>query len=171
MAATGFGESGRRRYDAKRHGGRQWAMEEAEVAGARTLSDRDYAALADFRYAIRRFMAFSEAQAGEVGLTPQQHQALLAIRAGPAGMATIGFVAERLVLKPHSATGLVDRLEALDLVTRSTSATDRRRAVLNLTAKAEAVLLRLTVAHRDEIKRLGPVLQQVLERFGSVTTD
>ncbi len=65
--------------------------------------------------AIRRFMAFSETQAGGVGLTPQQHQALLAIRAAPGGMATIGFVAERLVLKPHSATGLVDRLEALGL--------------------------------------------------------
>lgn len=141
------------------------------MANARTLSDKDYAALADFRYAIRRFMAFSEARAGEVGLTPQQHQALLAIRAAPAGMATIGYVAERLVLKPHSATGLVDRLEALDLVTRSTSAEDRRRALLTLTAKAETVLSRLTVAHRDEIKRLGPVLRQVLDRFGSIAPD
>lgn len=141
------------------------------MTGTRSLSNKDYAALADFRYAIRRFMAFSEGQAGGVGLTPQQHQALLAIRAAPAGIATIGFVAERLVLKPHSATGLVDRLEALNLVTRSTSADDRRRAVLTLTAKAEEVLSRLTVAHRDEIKRLGPVLQQVLQRFGTIATD
>ena len=141
------------------------------MANARTLSDKDYAALADFRYAIRRFMAFSEAKAGEVGLTPQQHQALLAIKAAPAGMATIGFVAERLVLKPHSATGLIDRLEALELVIRTTSSEDRRRAVLTLTAKAESVLSRLTVAHRDEIQRLGPVLQQVLDRFGSVAGD
>jgi DNA-binding MarR family transcriptional regulator len=138
------------------------------VANARSLSDKDYAALADFRYAMRRFMAFSEAKAGEVGLTPQQHQALLAIKAAPAGMATIGFVAERLVLKPHSATGLIDRLEALELVTRSISPEDRRRALLALTARAEAVLSELTVAHRDEIQRLGPVLQQVLDRFGSV---
>ena len=116
-------------------------------------------------------MAFSETKAGEVGLTPQQHQGLLAIRAAPAGMATVGYVAERLVLKPHSATGLVDRLEALDLVIRSTSAEDRRRALLTLTDKAEAVLARLTVAHRDEIKRLGPVLQQVLDRFGSIAPD
>jgi len=141
------------------------------LANARTLGDKDYAALADFRYAIRRFMAFSETKAGEVGLTPQQHQGLLAIRAAPAGMATVGYVAERLVLKPHSATGLVDRLEALDLVIRSTSAEDRRRALLTLTDKAEAVLARLTVAHRDEIKRLGPVLQQVLDRFGSIAPD
>jgi len=33
------------------------------------------------------------------------------------------------------------------------------------------VLARLTVAHRDEIKRLGPVLQQVLDRFGSIAPD
>lgn len=141
------------------------------MVSTKSLSDKDYIALADFRYAIRRFMAFSEEKAGEVGLTPQQHQALLAIRAAPAGMASVGFVAERLVLKPHSATGLVDRLEALDLVTRSTSTADRRRAVLNLTVKADAVLSRLAVAHRDEMKRLGPVLQQVLSRFGSVTME
>jgi DNA-binding MarR family transcriptional regulator len=153
--------AGRRRVQGRRRA----------VANARTLSDKDYAALADFRYAIRRFMAFSEAKAGEVGLTPQQHQALLAIKAAPAGMATIGFVAERLVLKPHSATGLIDRLEALELVIRTTSSEDRRRAVLTLTAKAESVLSRLTVAHRDEIQRLGPVLQQVLDRFGSVAGD
>src|SRR3546814_4144671 len=67
------------------------------------LADADYAALADFRHALRRFQAFSEAQAAEQGLTPQQHQALLAIRGAAPGTPSVGDIAERLMLKPHSA--------------------------------------------------------------------
>lgn len=133
------------------------------------LSSDDYVALADFRYALRRFLAFSESEANEAGLTPQQHQTLLAIRAAPAGTATVGFLAERLVVKPHSATGLVDRLAALGLVERSASEDDRRLAVLSLTPKAEAVLANLTVIHREEIRRLRPLFQHVLNLFDAVT--
>ena len=129
------------------------------------LSDEDYKLLADFRYLLRQFMAFSEVEASGIGLTPQQHQALLAIRvASPAG-ATVGFVAERLVLKPHTATGLIDRLEALGLVTRVTSPADGRRVLLQLTAKASTMLTALTAAHREEIKRIRPMLGDVLQRF------
>ena len=60
----------------------------------------------DFRFSLRQFAAFSEAKAAECGLTPQQHQALLAIRTAPAGTATIGYVAARPILKPHAVTGL-----------------------------------------------------------------
>jgi hypothetical protein len=49
------------------------------------LADEDYTALADFRHALRQFLAFSEQAATTCGLTPQQHQALLAI----AGRATV----------------------------------------------------------------------------------
>ena len=49
------------------------------------LSDGDYATLAGFRYALRQFARYSEAAAEKAGLTPRQHQALLAIRAGPGG--------------------------------------------------------------------------------------
>src|SRR3546814_17793302 len=81
------------------------------------LSDGDYRTLADFRHAIRRFLAFSEDEAAAPGMTPQQHQALLIIRAAGNDGATVGLIAERLILKPHSATGLVGRLEALGLLT------------------------------------------------------
>src|SRR3546814_9342962 len=74
------------------------------------LADADYAALADFRHALRRFQAFSEAQAAEQGLTPQQHQALLAIRGAAPGTPRVGDIAERLKLKPHSAKGLVNSI-------------------------------------------------------------
>ena len=130
-----------------------------------SLDDADYTALAEFRHTIRRFLAFSEAHAARVGLTPQQHQALLAIRAAHPDQATVGHVAEQLVLKPHSATGLIDRLAMLGLITRETAPNDRRRALLRLTEKALAILEELSTAHREEIQRLRPTLSDILSQF------
>ena len=130
------------------------------------LSDADYAALAAFRYAIRRFQAFSEHAAAAAGLTPQQHQALLAIRACDAREATVGHVAERLIVKPHSATGVVDRLEALGLVERMPAMRDKRRTLLRLTPRAYAVLDSLSAPHRDEIRRIAPAMTEILAQLG-----
>lgn len=129
------------------------------------LGDADYAALAAFRHAIRRFQAFSEEKAIGVGLTPQQHQALLAIRGCSPDEATVGHVAERLILKPHSATGLVNRLEALELITREATAADRRRALLRLTPKAYALLDALSAVHREEIQRMRPLFTEIFAQF------
>jgi DNA-binding MarR family transcriptional regulator len=129
------------------------------------LHDGDYAALADFRFALRQFQAFSDARAKETGLTPQQHQALLAIRGAEAGQSTIGYVAQRMMLKPHSTTGLIDRLETLGLVTRHVVPEDRRRAELRLTDKAGTLLATLSATHREEIRRLKPLLEGMLSRF------
>src|SRR5262245_17686735 len=90
----------------------------------------DYQALADFRYALRQFLAFSGSAAKSVGLTPQQHQAMLSIIGAPEGQAvTIGFLAERLLLKHHSTVELVDRLVEIDLVTRQADGGDRRKVL------------------------------------------
>ena len=129
------------------------------------LTDADYGALAEFRFALRQFQAFSDEKATQMGLTAQQHQALLALRAAPVEEATVGFVAKRLLLKPHSATGLVDRLEKLGLVTRGSTSTDRRRAQLQLTPRALELLASLSATHRDEIRRLRPLLDELLARF------
>jgi DNA-binding MarR family transcriptional regulator len=131
-----------------------------------TLDDRDYAALSDFRATLRSFLSFSETRAIELGLSPQQHQALLAIRGAPGAQATIGYVAERLILKPHSASELVSRLEALELLVRQTSGIDRRKTVLVLTERADSLLSELSAIHREEIRRLKPLLLELLDRFG-----
>lgn len=128
----------------------------------RELSNLDYQVLANFRFKLRQFQAFSEAMADEVGLTPQQHQALLAIRAAEGGRASVGYVAERLILKPHSASGLIDRLEALGLLARRISPVDRRQAQLELTDAARALLAKLSLTHREEIRRLRPMLVELL---------
>jgi DNA-binding MarR family transcriptional regulator len=128
-------------------------------------TDIDYAALAEFRFALRRFQVFSEAKAAEAGLTPQQHQALLAIRAAGPDDATIGYVAQRLIVKPHSASELVDRLEAQRLVRREPAPSDRRRALLRLTPQAIEILSDLSAVHREEIRRLQPLLVEHLTRL------
>ncbi|MDQ0455475.1 MarR family winged helix-turn-helix transcriptional regulator [Rhizobium paknamense] len=131
-----------------------------------SLKDSDYADLADFRAALRGFQAFSEDKAVEAGLTPQQHQALLAIRGAEGQRATVGYVAERLILKPHSASELVNRLEALGFVVRRADGEDRRKTMIHLTPHAERVLASLSATHREEIRRLKPMLLMLLERFG-----
>lgn len=129
------------------------------------LSDANYAQLADFRHALRRFLYFSEEAAAGEGLKPQQHQTLLVIRGREKGTTTIGVLAERLCIKHHTAVELVQRLEIAGLITKHPSPTDRRVMVLELTAEGSARLERLTRAHRKELKQRGPELIAALSRL------
>jgi DNA-binding MarR family transcriptional regulator len=132
------------------------------------LSDADYRILAAFRHALRRFLRFSEAAAAQQGLTPQQHQALLAIRgAGSAGRLSVGGLAEQLQIRPNSAVGLASRLAALGLVRREAGAGDQRHVLLVLTSAADALLERLSLAHREELQRLSPSLRALLAELGA----
>lgn len=135
-------------------------------SGADGLAARDYAALADFRYGIRKFLAFSEAAASRVGLPPQQHQALMAIAAhtGPEPP-SVGYVAERLLLAPHTAAELVSRCAAAGLIEKSPSERDRRRAELRLTPRAFEILAELTEAHLEELRAIKPSLQRLLSEL------
>ena len=138
----------------------------APGAGRRGLAPGDYQTLAEFRYLLRRFGAFSEDAARHSGLTAQQHQALLAIKGFPGGAeVTIGELAERLNLKHHSVVGLVARLMGRGLIHRHHDEADRRRVRVALTPKAETVLRGLTLAHRDELRRLAPLLQELLRKL------
>src|ERR1700748_2666634 len=135
------------------------------MAGSRKrLGQKDYRLLADFRYVLRQFLSFSEDAAGQAGLAPQQHQALLAIK-GAGGQLGIGALAKKLVVQPHSAVGLVDRLVEAKLLRRTGDSKDRRRVLLTLTPDAEDVLRRLTATHRDEISRIAPLLQSLLREL------
>ena len=128
----------------------------------------DYAALAQFRYQIRSFLAFSEAAAAEQGLTPTQHQALLGIkgfvRPGPA---TVGDVAKFLLIRHHSAVELIDRIERLGLVSRVADREDARRVHLKLTKKGEQKLQALSRKNLEELRRAAsPALNRLLKSFG-----
>ncbi len=129
----------------------------------RRITQEQYELLAALRHALRRFLHFSQAAAAVAGLTPQQHQALLAIKGFPGrDHAAVGGLAERLHLRPHSAVGLVDRLVRRQLVRREPSKGDRRRVEVRLTARGEALIRKLSAVHLAELRQHAPELHRLL---------
>ncbi len=127
------------------------------------LSLEEYRSLAEFRYQIRRFLGFSEEQVRAVGMEPQQHQLLLAVKGLPDGVtATIGELAERLQLKHHSTVELVNRLEKLGYVARTASKQDRREVIVHLTHSGANILRKLSLAHHQELEIARPRLSKAL---------
>jgi DNA-binding MarR family transcriptional regulator len=132
------------------------------------LKARDYEILAEFRYLLMRFAAFSEQAAHAAGVAPRQHQALLAIKGYPGGgEVTIGDLAERLGIRHHSTVGLVDRLASRGYLVRREDPHDRRRTLLSLTVSGEQALAALSAAHRRELRRVAPLLKSLLGRLGT----
>jgi DNA-binding MarR family transcriptional regulator len=128
-------------------------------------------ALADFRFALRRFVSFSGEAARETALSPHQHQALLALKAAPPEQeVSVGYLASRLCIRHHSAVGLVNRLVARRLVRRVRSTVDRRHVQLEITSHGDAVIHRLSAAHRDELRRIGPELRRLLHELENEPT-
>ncbi|WDR02082.1 MarR family transcriptional regulator [Devosia algicola] len=130
------------------------------------LTQQDYTALAEFRYLLRSFLEFSENEAKRAGLTPRQHQALLVIKGFRHGQPiTIGDLADRLMVRHNTAVELANRLTEAGLVDRSHDASDQRRVLLKLTRTAENHLEALSGAHLDELSRIKPMLEQVLQHY------
>ncbi|GAB7539807.1 MarR family winged helix-turn-helix transcriptional regulator [Burkholderia sp. 3C] len=124
------------------------------------LQKRDFEQLSDFRYHMRRFERFSERAAQSEGVTPLQYLLLLHIKGFPAReWATIGELAERLQAQHHGVVALVSRCEALGLVQRRTSESDRRQVEVHLLEAGESVLTRLAALHRAELKSLRGAFQ------------
>ncbi|MCK1721205.1 MarR family winged helix-turn-helix transcriptional regulator [Bradyrhizobium sp. 141] len=138
----------------------------AAPAKGGAMREADYTALAQFRRQLRGFLAFSEAAAQNAGLTPQQHQALLAIKglAGPGG-ASVGDIAGFLLIRHHTAVELVDRMAKLKLIGREADPEDARRVLVKLTAKGEQKLRSLSRIHLDELGAAAPALAKLLRSF------
>jgi DNA-binding MarR family transcriptional regulator len=128
------------------------------------LCDDDYRRLLDLRTGLRRFERWSQQKAAEAGLTPAQHQLLLAVR-GHAGQEgpTISDVAEYLQIQHHSVVGLVDRAAEAGLCKRVADHDDARVVRLSLTPAGRRRLRSLARAHYEELSRLGPQLQRLWE--------
>ena len=130
------------------------------------MNSKDYRTLAEFRYQIRTFLAFSEEAARENGLNGQQHQLLLAIKGLPQDVEpTIGVLAERMKLRHHTAVELVDRLCDRGYIKREPGKTDRRQVHPRITAGGEKLLRRLTSIHRKELRSSGPILLATLRKL------
>jgi DNA-binding MarR family transcriptional regulator len=130
------------------------------------LSAADYEALAAFRHAVRRYLAFAETGARSVGLTSQQHQALLAIKAHTLTRPmSVGDLAGELLLKHHSAVELLGRLEKAGFARRTVDVEDRRRVLISLTPAGEAVLAALSSNNLRELRLIAPAFSGLLQQL------
>ena len=131
------------------------------------LRPDDYEALAAFRYAMRKFLSFSKrALKAEARLTPEQYEALLALKAFSlkSGL-TVGQLSERLQVKHHTAVSLVNRMEEMALVRRESNEADRREVFVRLTPAGSRVLAQVAVLHRREIRIRSPEMIEALIRL------
>jgi len=131
-----------------------------------TPTDDDYRRLLELRSGLRRFLRWSEQHAEAAGLTPAPHQLLLAVRghADPQGP-TVGDVADYLVLRHHSAVGLVDRAAAAGLIKRTKDRKNSSAVRLRLTEKGSCTLDALSEQHLKEIAHLAPTMHGLWEGF------
>ena len=130
------------------------------------LSAADYAHLLEFRTALRAFERWSQRQAERAGLTPAQHQLLLAVkghgeRRGP----TVREVAAYLTVRHHSAVGLIDRAESAGMVARARDPDDARVVRVTLTETGESRIAQLSELHLVELSRLAPLLRELSPRL------
>lgn len=124
----------------------------------------DYTKLLGFRTALRRFLRWSEDEARAAGLTPAQHQLLLAIKGHPGPAApTVGDLSGHLVLKHHSVVELIDRAVGAGLVRRERDERDHRVVRLLLTPLAEERIEDLSRLHLEELRSLAPLLGRLHE--------
>ena len=111
--------------------------------------------LAQFRYALRNFLRFSENAARASGVTPQQHQLMLGVAGFTGrGSATVSELAEFLQERPHSVLGLIERAIQSGLVRRMQDQNDRRVVNVMLTTRGRDILAKLSQRHQQEARRV-----------------
>src|SRR5260221_11133414 len=134
------------------------------------LTERDLQSLAEFRYRIRLFLADSEETARSAGLEPEQFQLLLAVRGMPRGnTATIQHLAARLLVKHNTAVERIDRLARMGLLRRLHGHADHRVVFVELSARGNRVVEKLSHQRMRELKRSGPELIAALTKVVSAT--
>ncbi len=138
---------------------------------AMAIDSESLQGLAAFRVALRRFLAASEAISRSAKITPQQYQAMLAIRAWPGDAMTMTDLAEQLLLTHHAAVQMVNRLTKAGLAERLPSATDGRSVVLRLSDAGSALVDTLAAEHLKEMSRQGPSLGRALRRLRAFSAD
>lgn len=134
-------------------------MEKKKAPSSR-LSKKQYEALSEFRYQLRRFLHFSETAAKAEGVTPLQYLLMLHVRGFPGrDWATVGELAERLQLQHHGVVALLSRCEESGLVVRRKSEVDRRRVEVHLSRHGAQLLERLAGLHEAELKSLQGIFR------------
>ena len=133
------------------------------------LSQADFTRLLRLRTGLRRFLRWSEQQAKAAGLTSAKHQLLLAVRGHPDPSGpTVGEIADYLLLRHHSAVGLIDRAAADGLVKRNPDAVNRTVVRITLTSTGTEKLDRLSEAHLEELAHLAPTMRALWRALDKV---
>jgi len=135
------------------------------------IDQKQIKALAGFRSALRRFLVFSEEVTHREGMTPQQYQAILVIKARPHGAISIGELGEELLLKANAAAQLVDRLTKLGLVRRERSQSSARVVLVQLTEPGERVLLRLAALHLEQLSKRKKQWADIVRQLKDIHSD
>jgi DNA-binding MarR family transcriptional regulator len=136
------------------------------------VTPADYQALAEFRYQIRAFLAFSEQAVQAAGIEKQQYQFMLAMKGMPDGTRPrIRELSDRMLIQHHSAVELANRLQAGGLIRRERSADDKREVFLALTPKGERILNKLALHHHQELQNAAPKLIAALRRVTAERRD
>src|ERR1051326_1054311 len=134
-----------------------------KIARDSRISAEDYRALAEFRYRVRIFLTFSERNARQAGIHPQQHRLILAVKGMPPNVApSIRNLAQRLQIEHHSAVELKARPAAKGLVVRRSDSGDRRVVHVEVTPKAEKILAQLSMRNKEELRQAAPALVRAL---------
>lgn len=126
------------------------------------LKKSDYVTLANFRNSLRRFLHETSEAARDHGITPQQHQVMLAIKgAEKKNWLSVGELANAMQVRHHSMVALIDRCERADLVKREKGELeDRRIARVSLTSKGEKIIEKLSFENRRELNLLRTAMQK-----------
>jgi DNA-binding MarR family transcriptional regulator len=126
---------------------------------AEKITEKEYRALGELRYRIRKFLQEGDVTAKQAGLEPQQYLLLLAIRGLPSGQeATISALADRLSLRHHSTVELIDRMEARGYVRRVRGKEDRRQVLVSLQPRGEKLLEKVVEQRIIELRANGRAL-------------
>jgi DNA-binding MarR family transcriptional regulator len=120
------------------------------------ITEKEYRALGELRYLIRKFLQEGDTAAKQAGLEPQQYLLLLAIRGLPTGQeATISVLANRLSLRHHSTVELIDRMEVHGYVKRIKGREDRRQVLVSLQPRGARLLERVVEQRIIELRANG----------------
>jgi DNA-binding MarR family transcriptional regulator len=132
------------------------------------MTDGQYEQLLRLRTGLRHFLHWSEEQAVAHGLTPAQHQLLLAMRGSSSRRGpTVGELSQALVLCHHSVVGLVDRAQRAGLVTRRRDPARHSLVRVRLTDRGRKALRGLALVHLREIAELAPVIQALWQAIAA----
>ena len=124
-----------------------------------------YRSLAAFRSVLRQFLAFSDGATKAAGVTSHQYQAMLIVGASDSGAVTVGELAAEMLIRPNGAVQMVNRLEALGMMTRSSSSEDRRQVLVRLTPEGSRALQTLAALHTRELIAHRKLLTDSLQRL------